>query len=113
MQLTDTEITNTKPRFFVEGTKWYGRASQRDFCFQTAIRLHEFALLEKTSKHGDASFEVVRIRTRKKDSYIGDKLVFREGDEYLPRDEEWGRHGWTYNDWDAALCKLNELVEER
>ena len=111
MKTTNNDSTDSNGVFYDLGSEWGGRASQRDFRFKLLIRIGEFAILRKDSKHGLDGFEVVHIRKRKKDTYIQGRLIYQEGDEYLPRDEEWGSHGWTYPTLEKASEKLAEVTK--
>ena len=97
---------------YEEGAEWGGRSSQREFCFKLLIRHGEFGLLVKQKDAASPCYEVVRIRKRKKDVIIKGRLAASEGDEYLPRDEEWGAYGWSYTNKRDALEKLMEVGNE-
>ena len=108
------ELTNKKPPIFAEGAKWYGRSSQKSFCFLVAYRSANIAIIEKWFRDRDEfdSFEVVRIREHKKERLIKGKVVASVGQEYLPKDEEWGSHGWTYKSLEKAHHKLDKIMNE-
>ena len=74
-----------------------------------------FRLIKRTDRvvmvaSGDKVFEVFSVRTAKKDSHIGNRLVFMAGDEVMPSDEDFGKKAWTYPKREAADAKYAELV---
>ena len=90
--------------------KYEGRGDQKGYTF-TLVRSWGTVALYSKEKHGDMTYEVVRVRKRKKDVYVGEKQIASTGDEYLPSSREWGVYGWTYNVIEKAMERIDELLK--
>lgn len=83
---------------------------QKGFAFQLLKRLENVALLEKTSKGGGVSYEVVVIRAHNGYSIAGTEVA---ASEFLPKDEDFGKFGWSYSTLEAAEKKFHEVKKEK
>lgn len=63
-------------------------------------------------KQGGAAFELVRIQRHKRDIVWPNGQVTPAGSEYLPNDEMWGTHGWTFPTKEECKEKLKKLEAE-
>ena len=80
------------------------------YTFTLIKRNKLFAIYRQHKAGASDGFEVVKIRTHKKDRAIAGKTVFFAGDEYLPCNEDWGTYGWTYPDCEKACSKFDVLT---
>lgn len=81
--------------------------SHDKFDFQLIARENGIALLRKSKKDYEG-YEVVVIQS------MGDR-TFPNGEtvtahEYIPRSEQWGKYGWSYQDSEGAWKKFKALV---
>jgi len=77
------------------------------FTFELVERRGDFAVFRKFKERGKSeSFETVKI-TRHDGYTIAGKEI--PPGECYPSSEQWGTHGFTFNDPIAALAKMAEL----
>ena len=92
-----------------------GKGDQKGFSFSLIHKTDEMgknhcALWGKSKRTDpETTYEVTIIRKRSKDRCIGERVICRAGDEYLPSSAEWGRYGWTYATLEQAMNKIEEL----
>ena len=83
----------------------------KDFSYQTLYKLNMLRLLEKTSKTGRKSYEVVILQFRKASTAnFGGVIVNYEDSEYMPNSNQWGDYGWSYTDFEDAFAKYKSLT---
>ena len=81
--------------------------TKNGFTFEQVERRGDFAVFRKFKKRGFAhSFETVKINRH--DGYTIAGKDIPPGECY-PSSEQWGTHGFTFNDPIAALAKMAEL----
>jgi len=72
------------------------------------VRSGSYAIYETRWKGRTFGFEVIRIRRREAFRVDGREVPAAE---YYPRSEEWGAHGWTLRDLEAARLKMKEVAK--
>jgi hypothetical protein len=89
-----------------------GRRDTAGWTFRQVKRSTKFAIFERT-RGEDVSYEVIRIRKFRKDTWAFGRLLGRVGDEYYPYSSEWGKYGWSFLSRDAAEKKYRGLVSNQ
>lgn len=74
------------------------------------IRREGNVAVYKQEKNNYKAFEVVVLRTMKKDNALTGQMT---GDERLPSTSDWGVFGWTYRSEDDANRKFEELIAKQ
>jgi hypothetical protein len=92
--------------------KQLGKFRKEKCEFSLIKRDGNIALFSRTDPHG-MRYEVIKIRTHKKDRIIAGKVVNKEGDEYYPCTEEFGRFGWYCITREEAEKRYTSLIKAR
>ncbi len=89
-----------------------GRADQRDFIYRQLQREQDVALFEKRFKDESSDsrfYEVVIIRIIPQKLFPDGRLI--ETHEAMPKPEDWGTAGWSYDDLESAKKRFNQLID--
>lgn len=89
-----------------------GRADQKDCQFKMIDRSGDVAIYSRTDKVGKETYEVVVIKTSKRDWVIDGKVAVPAGKESYPPSSAWGTSGWTFGTIEKAREKFAEVCED-
>jgi len=89
-----------------------GRGDSKGCEFKMVDRSGDIAIYSRTNDAGVVSYEVVVIKTSKKDWIMDGKLVAPAGKESYPTSSNWGTLGWTFMTIEKAREKFKELCTD-
>jgi hypothetical protein len=91
-----TKIYSIGSKFGRDGMNW-----------EVVRRTGDIAMIQAV---GGGHWEVVRIRRHKSDRTIKGVLAFKANSEFLPSDEDFGTHGFAFNEIGHATAKYHGMV---